>query len=227
MNMVVDGHTGIEHATPVPAVYEDVLQLWSATEVGYTPTLVVGYGGWWGENYWYLTTDVWQNERLLRYTPRDLVDPAARRRTMIPEEELNHRNVAAAAAKLADRAVSVQLGAHGQREGLGAHWELWMFEQGGMTRHQALRAATLWGAAYLGMDGDLGSLEPGKLADVIVVEGNPLEDLRTTENVRYTVADGRLYDAMTMHELYPRARERQPFFFEEGNRKGMETSGGD
>ena len=42
---VVDGHTGIEHSIPVAKIYDDVVQLWSRTRTGYTPTLVVGYGG--------------------------------------------------------------------------------------------------------------------------------------------------------------------------------------
>ena len=214
MTMVVDGHTGIEHSIPVPAVYDDVVQLWSATEVGYTPTLIVGYGGMWGENYWYATTDVWANERLLSFVPREFVDPRARRAIHVPDEEWNHFNNARAARKLHDAGVGVQLGAHGQREGLGAHWELWMLEQGGMSAHQALRAATLEGARYLGLDGDIGSLEVGKLADLIVIDGNPLEDLRTSENVDYTMLNGRLYDAATMNEVAPRQRERGKFWFE-------------
>ncbi len=215
MTMVVDGHTGIEHSIPVPAIYDDVLQLWSGTEVGYTPTLVVGYGGMWGENYWYATTDVWANERLLSFVPREFVDPRARRQIHVPDEEWNHFDNARVARKLHDAGVGVQIGAHGQREGLGAHWELWMLEQGGMTAHEALRAATLEGAQYLGLDGDIGSLEVGKLADLIVIDGNPLEDLRTSENVDYTMLNGRLYDAATMNEVAPRKRERGKFWWED------------
>src|SRR4029078_12932049 len=59
MTMVVDGHTGVEHSIPVGAIYKDVVQLWKSTPVGYTPTLIVGYGGIWGENYWYAKTQVW------------------------------------------------------------------------------------------------------------------------------------------------------------------------
>jgi imidazolonepropionase-like amidohydrolase len=108
----------------------------------------------------------------------------------------------------------VQLGAHGQREGLAAHWELWMFGQGGMKPLQALRAGTLSGAKYLGMDKDIGSLEAGKLADLIVLDKNPLEDLRNSDSVRYTMVNGRLYDAATMNEVGPQVRERAKFFFE-------------
>jgi imidazolonepropionase-like amidohydrolase/Tol biopolymer transport system component len=217
MTMVVDGHTGVEHSLPVEKIYSDVEQLWGGTKVGYTPTLIVGYGGLWGENYWYAKTNVWENQRLLSFVPRRIVD-SHRRRTLAPEEEWNHVSLAKLARQLNDHGVSVQLGAHGQREGLGAHWELWMFVQGGMSPLQALRAATLSGARYLGMDKDVGSLEPGKLADLIVLDANPLENIRNSEQVRWTMANGRLFDAMSMNEAGNHPRTRRKFWFEgEGN----------
>ena len=214
MTMLVDGHTGIEHSIPVAEIYDDVVQLWSNTRTGYTPTLVVGYGGNWGENYWYQKTNVWEDERLQTFVPRRLLDARARRRVMVPEDEHNHIDNAQIAAKLQDAGVGIQLGAHGQREGLAAHWELWMFGQGGMTPLESLRAATLDGARYLGMDRELGSLETGKLADLIVLDRNPLENLQNSHSVRFTMVNGRLYDAATMNEVGNHPRERKPFFFE-------------
>jgi len=215
MTMVVDGHTGVEHSIPVAAIYDDVRQLWGSTpRVGYTPTLIVGYGGLWGEEYWYAKTNVWENERLLTFVPREIIDARSRRRTLAPDDEWGHLNNARVAAELSHEGVLVQLGAHGQREGLGAHWELWMFEQGGMTELEALRAATWNGAVYLGMDHDIGSLEPGKLADLVVLEGNPLENIRESETAELVILNGRVYDARTLNELYPEQKERQPFYWE-------------
>lgn len=222
MSMIVDGHTGIEHSIPVPRIYADVLQLWGNSRTGYTPTLVVGYGGNWGENYWYQKTDVWADERLSSFVPRRILDARARRRVMVPEDEHNHLNNARIAGELREAGVSVQLGAHGQREGLAAHWELWMFQQGGMTPLQSLRAATLSGAQYLGLDKDIGSLEAGKLADLIVLDRNPLENVRNTHSVRYTVVNGRVFDAATMNEIGNHPRPRKPFYFELA---GQETWG--
>jgi imidazolonepropionase-like amidohydrolase/Tol biopolymer transport system component len=214
MTMVVDGHTGVEHSIPVANAYADVVQLWSKSHSGYTPTLIVGYGGLWGENYWYAKTNVWEDKRLLTFVPRRIIDSRARRVTMAPDDEWNHFSNAALAKKLNDAGVSVQLGAHGQREGLGAHWELWMFVQGGMTPLQAIRAATLSGAHYIGMDKDIGSLEPGKLADLLVLDANPLDNIRNSESIRYTIANGRIFDAMTMNETGNHPRTRKPFYFE-------------
>jgi imidazolonepropionase-like amidohydrolase/Tol biopolymer transport system component len=201
MTMVVDGHTGVEHAIPVAAIYDDVTTLWGASEVGYTPTLGVAYGGVWGENYWYQHTDVWANDRLLSFVPRELVDPRARRRMHVGENDWNHVRAAAVAKQLSDAGVEINLGAHGQREGLAAHWELWMFVQGGMTPHEALRAGTLNGARYVGLDRDIGSLEVGKLADIAIIVGDPLSDIRVSENVAYTVINGRIFDAATMAQV--------------------------
>jgi imidazolonepropionase-like amidohydrolase/Tol biopolymer transport system component len=216
MNMILDGHTGIEHNVPIYPLYYDVLTMWGESNVGYTPTLVVNYGSMSGEYYWYQHTNVWEKERLLAFTPRGIVDSRSRHRTMVPEEEyeIGHFQSAAAAKQLHDRGVTVNIGAHGQMQGLAAHWETWMFTQGGMSNHDALKVATINGANYIGMGDHIGSLEVGKLADLIVIDGNPLEDIFDTENVVYTMLNGRLYDASTMNEIGNHPRERLPFWWE-------------
>jgi len=214
MTMVVDGHTGVEHSIPVARSYGDVRQLWSGTKVGYTPTLIVGYGGVWGENYWYAKTPVWADPRLLAFVPREVIDERARRPFLVPDEEWGHFYNARNTADLAHAGVHVQMGAHGQREGLGAHWEMWMLAQGGLTPHEVLRTGTLSGAEYLGMDKDIGSLEPGKLADVVVLDKNPLEDIRNTESISLVVQNGRVYDGKALDEIGNHPKKREPFFWQ-------------
>ncbi|HET6348457.1 MAG TPA: amidohydrolase family protein [Candidatus Krumholzibacteria bacterium] len=214
MTMILDGHTGVEHTIPIAPIYKDVVSLWAGSKTGSTPTLIVGYGGLWGENYWYQKSDVWKNQRLLTFTPRPIVDERSRRRTMAPDDEFYHIELSKNCKKLNDAGVSVQLGAHGQLQGLGAHWELWMLQQGGMSNMQALRCATMNGAWYLGLDHDIGSLEVGKLADLIVLDANPLDDIHNSEQVKYTMINGRIFDAHTMNEIGNHPRDRKPFYWE-------------
>jgi imidazolonepropionase-like amidohydrolase/Tol biopolymer transport system component len=214
LTQITDGHTGIEHSLPVPKLYRDVVTLFSKTKVGYTPTLIVAYGGLQGENYWYQHDDVWRNARLGAFTPRDTLVERSRRRPMAAEDDFNHLLIARAAKAVKDAGTSVQLGAHGQLQGLGAHWELWMLAQGGMSPLEALDSATIAGARYLGMDKDLGSLETGKLADLVVLDKNPLENIRNSDSVRYVMLNGRLYDAATLDQIAPDARKRPPFWWQ-------------
>ncbi|CCQ11671.1 FIG01058271: hypothetical protein [Pseudoalteromonas luteoviolacea B = ATCC 29581] len=206
LTMIVDGHTGIEHSIPTAQIYDDVRQLWSQSDVGYTPTLGVAYGGIWGENYWYDKTEVWNHPRLSKFVPKNQLLPRSMRRTKAPDHHYNHINNATVAAQLQDLGVMVNLGAHGQREGLAAHWEMWMFAQGGMSPLDIIRAATLDPARYIGLDKNIGSLEQGKLADLVVIDGDIMTNIRDSDKVLYTMINGRLYDAETMNEVdgYPR-----------------------
>ncbi len=224
LTQVVDGHTSVEHNLPVAKIYDDVIQLWSKTKTHNTPTLIVCYGAVSGEYYFYQKEDIWKKQRLLNFTPRHILDERARHRTMIPEEEYEngHILVSKQLKKMQDAGININLGSHGQLQGLGAHWELWMLAQGGMSNMQALRCATLNGARHLGMDKEIGSLAAGKLADLVVLDKNPLENIRHTEAIRYVMVNGRLYDADTLNEIGNYDRKRDKFWFE---MPGSQTNG--
>ena len=199
--MFLDGHTTLEHNLPVAPLYEDMLKLISSSKSGYTPTFIVLYGGMSGENYWYQNTNVWENQKLQYYNPPGVLDARSRRRTMASNDDYFFATVSQSVKALNDRGVLVNTGAHGQQDGIGEHWEIWMMQMGGMTNHEALRAATLNGARSLGLDRDVGSLENGKLADLIVLDSNPLTDIRNTQSIRYVMVNGRIYDASNMAQL--------------------------
>ncbi|HYG49664.1 MAG TPA: amidohydrolase family protein [Flavobacteriales bacterium] len=219
MTHVMDGHTGVEHNIPMPVLYSDVLNFWRNSKSGYTPTLIVTYGALNGENYWYQHTNVWEKTRLLSFTPKSMIDERSRHRNAAPEGEYDngHILVSRSCKALGDQGVKVNMGAHGQIQGLGAHWETWMLQQGGMSNHDALRAATMNGAYYIGMEDYIGSLEKGKLADLIVMEKNPLDDIKNTETVKHTMVNGVMYDCDTMNEYGASDKKRTRFYWEMPN----------
>jgi len=218
MSMIFDGHTGIEHNIPVNPVYKDVLSLWSNSKTGYTPTLIVNYGGMNGEMFFYEESNVWENETLLKYTPRYVIDTRSRHRIKIPRKEYENGHILTSktVTDLSKMGVKVNLGAHGQLQGLGAHWELWMLHQGGMSNLEALKAATINGAEYIGIGDELGTLEVGKLADLIILDKNPLENIRHSNTVTHTMINGRLYDVTTMNEIGNYNTPRTKFYWENG-----------
>ncbi len=217
MTMILDGHTSIEHNVPIAPLYNDVIKLWAASKTSNTPTLIVNYGGLNAEYYWYQKLNVWENEKLLTYTPRGIIDSRSRHRTMAPMEEYDNGfiEVARSCKALIDAGVKICVGGHGQLQGLGVHWEMWNLALGGFTNHEVLRAATIHGAEYIGMGKHLGSLEAGKLADLIVLDADPLTDIQNTQHVRYTMVNGRLFDTETMNEIGNREKPRSKFYWEQ------------
>jgi imidazolonepropionase-like amidohydrolase/Tol biopolymer transport system component len=215
LGMVLDGHSGIEHAMSPGHIYKDVSTLFATTRAGYTATLLVAYAGQSGENWFYQHYNVWENEKLQSFFPPRAIDARARRRSMSAEDDFNHKNVAGHLKAIDDAGGLVTLGAHGQLQGLGAHWELWAMTQGGMQNHNALRAATINGAEYLGMKEHLGSISQGKLADLIVLDKNPLEKIENSDSVNLTVINGVVYDANSMDQVWPQEVPRGRFFFQQ------------
>jgi len=215
MTMVLDGVTGVEHNIPVAPLYDDVLGLWRRTDVGNVPTLVVSYGGLSGERWWYARDAVWEEPRLNRFFPRETLDALSIRRETAPDWDYWHIEVAKSAKALRDAGVRIMTGGHGQMQGLALHWEIWMLTQGGFSNWQALRAATIDGARYIGLDREFGSIEPGKKADLVLLDGNPLEDIRDTDNTALVMVDGRLFDVGNdMAEIGNRATPAPEFYWQ-------------
>jgi Tol biopolymer transport system component/imidazolonepropionase-like amidohydrolase len=215
LGKIADGASSIEHSVALAKLYEDVYQFWSHSQAASVPTLVVSFGGFSGENYWYEKTEVWKHPKLSKFVPQDILAPRSMVRTMAPEHHYNHFNVVKTGKELHDRGILVAIGGHGQREGLAAHWEMWMMQQGGMTPMEALRAATIVPARHLGLDKNLGSIKVGKLADLAVIDGDVLNDIRDSDKVVYVILNGRIYDAETMNYIGGGSeKKRASFYFE-------------
>ncbi len=209
LTTVIDGYPGSEHSYPIMPLYKDAVQLIAQSGITYTPTLLVSYGGPWSENFFYERYDIHDNPKVRRFMPHDEIDQRAERRPWFRESEYVFPRIAASANSILQAGGHIGLGGHGQMDGLGDHWELWAMAAGGMSNHDVLRVATIHGANAIGMEQDLGSLEPGKLADLIVLDANPLEDIHNTNTVRYVMKNGRLYEGDTLNEVWPRIPQGQ------------------
>jgi imidazolonepropionase-like amidohydrolase len=174
----------------------------------------VTYGGPAGDPYWRSHTDVFRQPVLMRHIPPGILASQNTRREIAPEEDYVDDDSAREARKLADKGIQVAIGAHGQQAGMGSHWELWSFVRGGWTPIEALRAGTIMAATSLGYAKDVGSLEVGKLADLVVLDADPTENIRNTEKISRVMLGGRMYDPMTMNEVDTGTWKRQPYWWE-------------
>ena len=207
LSMIMDGQTGWEHPMSYAPLYEDAAIFFGTAHASYSPTFIVGGASAWNEEYFYQESDVWKDEKLRRFTPWRMLIPGTRRRILRPVTDYSYPMIAQGLADIVAHGGYGSIGSHGQQHGLGSHWETWAAASA-LGPMGALEVASLHGAHFLGVERDLGSLEAGKLGDLMVLNSNPLENIRNTKDILYVMKAGMLYDAATLDEVWP---EKKPF----------------
>lgn len=210
----IDGFHGNEHALPAGRIYDDVIRLYAATRVAYTPTLMIS--GWPAptKNHFLIEQQPHEDAKVRRFMPHFVIDARSSPLQWVrPAEWELGRGPAEGAGQILRAGGRVGIGSHAEFQGPVYHWEMWALAAGGVAPHDVLRAATVNGSEILGRSGELGTIEAGKYADLVVLAKNPLEDIRNTASIRRVMKNGRLYEGDTLDEVWPRKRALPPQWF--------------
>jgi hypothetical protein len=204
LGFIMDGQTGWEHAFSELPMYADGAKFFGKAGATYSPTLVVAGPAAWNIEYFFQSSDLWKDPKQRRWFPWRMLVPQTRVRWLRPVTDYSYPLIAQAMADIIAEGGWGAIGSHGEHHGLAPHWEVWMGASA-LGNHGALEVATLHGARFLGADKDLGSIEVGKLADLVVLNENPIQNIRATADIQYVVKGGTLYDGMSLDQLWPNA----------------------
>jgi Tol biopolymer transport system component/imidazolonepropionase-like amidohydrolase len=216
LSHILDGYSGNEHAIPPPVLHDDIVQLLARSGTSYDLTLQITHGGYPAQDFFIARDAPRDDAKYARFAPPWFRDQKFWQREWRDPAGYLFPRIAASALAVKRAGGLVAIGAHGEVPGLGTHWEMEAHQMGGWTPAEILEAATIDGARTIGRDADLGSLEPGKLADLLVLDKDPRLDIANTRAIAWVMKNGRLYAGETLAQVWPIAEPPPNFWFSPG-----------
>lgn len=212
LGMIMDGQTAFEHPMSYMPLYSDAAKFFGQARAVYSPTFIVGGPAAWNEEFFWTDSQVWKDAKQRRWMPWRHVVPPTRRPILRPDTDYSYPIIAQGMADVIAEGGWGAIGSHGQQHGIGSHWEIWMAASA-MGAHGALDVASRHGAYFLGALDDLGTLEQGKLADLLVLNSNPLDNIRNTADIQYVMKGGNMWEADTMDKVWPEREDFGPYYW--------------
>jgi Tol biopolymer transport system component len=212
---IMDGYSGNEHSLATP-IYHDVVELLARSRTSYDTTLQIKNGGSPAQDDFVARDRPLTDPKFMHFRPYSVAVQSALTRTWTDPSVMVYPTIGADVAKIQRAGGVIGMGSHGEIPGPGFHWEMEAHVQGGMTPMEALHAGTIGSAEAIGRASEFGSLEPGKFADLVILDADPSVDIHNSKAIAQVMKNGRLYDANTLDELWPRQRSfPRPWFADE------------
>lgn len=200
LTAILDGFSGVEHAVPPIGQQKDFTELFARSGTSSTLTLMITHGGLPADRVFIERDDAFNNPKYADFVPAWFREMRFQNAPAAPLCDYTYGAVGASALRMHRAGGVVGLGAHGDIPGLGTQWEMQAYVDSGWTPGEALWAATMGGAETIARDQALGSLEPGKFGDLLILNTNPLADIKNALDIRYVMKNGRLYDPANLTE---------------------------
>lgn len=205
---MLDGNTGNEHYMPQLVMFPDAVEFFARTNAVYSTSGVVASMTQWSEEYWQSRTDRWHDLKMQRLWPwRQNV--ARMNFAVQPKTEFSFPFMSEYVKDLKHAGGHAAIGGHGEDHGIDSHWDIWGLAEA-LEPMEVLEVASQGGAYMIGLEDDVGSIERGKLADLVILEGNPLQDMRNTARIAWVMKSGVLYEGATLNQVWPEQRSYDP-----------------
>jgi hypothetical protein len=218
LGQIMDGYAGNEHSLATP-IYRDVVELVARSRTSYDTTLQIKNGGPPAQDAFVVRDHPLSEPKFLRFRPYTVAAQSVLTRTWTDPAALLYPTLGGDVAKIQRAGGVVAMGSHGEIPGVGFHWEMEAHVQGGMTPMEALRAGTIGSAEAIGRASEFGSIEAGKFADLVILKADPRGNIRNSRTIAEVMKNGRLYDADTLDEIWPRRRSFEAPWFADDSPK--------